>query len=377
MLLELALEAREQREGVGGRAGEARHHAVVVELADLAGAGLDDRLSRSSPDRRHRSPPGRGGARRARSSRGTSRTTTPFSAGAARSDRSRRAPLRCARGCARVVDPHQLLGGDVRVALGGGQAAVAQQLLDHTEVGPAIEQVRGEGVAQGVRAHPPDDASRAGRASHDRVHRAHPEPTAARVREHGTGVLPAPAEPGLERLRGLGRRRARSAPCGPCRARARCARCGRASSRSRPASSETRSPLAYSSSRIATSRDARDAADGPRVDQVAPPRRSAGTTPASAAAAGPRTSRAGLAARCTPRRTRNRSQLRSGGQLAADGGRLAARARAARRASARTARASVAARPRAVAVGQEALELVEVGAVAAEGVGEAFRSTAR
>ena len=44
ILLELALEAREQREGIRRRAGEARHHAIVVQLADLAGAGLDDRL---------------------------------------------------------------------------------------------------------------------------------------------------------------------------------------------------------------------------------------------------------------------------------------------------------------------------------------------
>ena len=38
VLLELGLEALEQREGVGGGAGEAGQHAVVVELAHLARA---------------------------------------------------------------------------------------------------------------------------------------------------------------------------------------------------------------------------------------------------------------------------------------------------------------------------------------------------
>ena len=38
VLLQLGLEAREQREGVGGRAGEAGEDAVVVEPPDLAGA---------------------------------------------------------------------------------------------------------------------------------------------------------------------------------------------------------------------------------------------------------------------------------------------------------------------------------------------------
>ena len=45
MLLELGLEAREEREGVGGRAREARQHAVVVQLAHLARARLHDRLA--------------------------------------------------------------------------------------------------------------------------------------------------------------------------------------------------------------------------------------------------------------------------------------------------------------------------------------------
>ena len=44
ILLELRLEAREQRERIGGRAGEAGQDAIVVEPADLPGALLDDGL---------------------------------------------------------------------------------------------------------------------------------------------------------------------------------------------------------------------------------------------------------------------------------------------------------------------------------------------
>ena len=91
---------------------------------------------------------------------------------------------RWARGCAGVVDAGMSCSrGDVRVALGGGQPAVPQELLDHTEVGPAVEQVRGEGVAQRVRAHPPEmPAARAERRTIV-CDRPHAEPTAARVHE--------------------------------------------------------------------------------------------------------------------------------------------------------------------------------------------------
>ena len=45
ILLELGLEAGEQREGVGRRAGKAGQDAIVVEPADLPGALLDDGLA--------------------------------------------------------------------------------------------------------------------------------------------------------------------------------------------------------------------------------------------------------------------------------------------------------------------------------------------
>src|SRR5215475_7064862 len=42
MLLQLRLEAGEEGERVGGGSGEAGHHAVLVELANLPRSGLDD-----------------------------------------------------------------------------------------------------------------------------------------------------------------------------------------------------------------------------------------------------------------------------------------------------------------------------------------------
>jgi hypothetical protein len=45
VLLELGLEPLEQRECVGGRAGEAADHVALGEPAHLAGVGLDDGLA--------------------------------------------------------------------------------------------------------------------------------------------------------------------------------------------------------------------------------------------------------------------------------------------------------------------------------------------
>ncbi len=41
---------------------------------------------------------------------------------------------------------------DMGVDLGGGEAGVAEEFLDGAQVGAGLEQVGGEGVAQGVRA---------------------------------------------------------------------------------------------------------------------------------------------------------------------------------------------------------------------------------
>src|SRR5262249_15030129 len=44
-----------------------------------------------------------------------------------------------------VVDAHELIGADVRVALRRRQAAVAQELLDHPEVGAGVQQMGRKG----------------------------------------------------------------------------------------------------------------------------------------------------------------------------------------------------------------------------------------
>ena len=46
----------------------------------------------------------------------------------------------------------QLVDGIVRVDLGGGQAAMTQQLLDGIEVGPVVKQMSGKTMPQHVRA---------------------------------------------------------------------------------------------------------------------------------------------------------------------------------------------------------------------------------
>ena len=45
MFLQLGLEALEQGEGIGGAAGEAGQHLVLVQPAHLAGSGLDDDIA--------------------------------------------------------------------------------------------------------------------------------------------------------------------------------------------------------------------------------------------------------------------------------------------------------------------------------------------
>ena len=59
-----------------------------------------------------------------------------------------------------IVDSPQAPGVDVAVDLGRRERAVAEELLDHAQVGAALEQVGGEGVPQAVRVgkHAPDHA---------------------------------------------------------------------------------------------------------------------------------------------------------------------------------------------------------------------------
>src|SRR2546425_1842174 len=51
-----------------------------------------------------------------------------------------------------VVHLHQVVEVDVRVFLGGRETRVPQQFLNSTEIRPCVKEVRGKGVAEGVRA---------------------------------------------------------------------------------------------------------------------------------------------------------------------------------------------------------------------------------
>src|SRR5271156_5212231 len=52
-----------------------------------------------------------------------------------------------------LIGPAEVLGRDLRVALGGRNGGVAQELLNDPHVGPAAQHVGGAGVAQDVGAH--------------------------------------------------------------------------------------------------------------------------------------------------------------------------------------------------------------------------------
>ena len=54
--------------------------------------------------------------------------------------------------------------GNVRIELGRGEVGVAEHLLDAAQVGPALEQVRGERVAEKMRVDAPGSARRGPRA---------------------------------------------------------------------------------------------------------------------------------------------------------------------------------------------------------------------
>src|SRR6478609_3284833 len=67
------------------------------------------------------------------------------------------------------VDVAQPVGREVRVELRGGDVGVAEHLLQRAQVAAAREQVRGEGVAERVRAHPLGQARGGGVALNDLV----------------------------------------------------------------------------------------------------------------------------------------------------------------------------------------------------------------
>src|SRR5450631_4567276 len=76
---------------------------------------------------------------------------------------------------------------DMGVDLGGGQALVAEQLLDHPQVGPAIEEVGREAVPEGVRRHAQRQAGPGPQAIEAEAQPAHAEGPAAVVQEDLAG----------------------------------------------------------------------------------------------------------------------------------------------------------------------------------------------
>ena len=70
-------------------------------------------------------------------------------------------------GMGAVVDGGELRGGELGVALGGGEALVAEQFLNGAEVGAFFEQMGSEGVAQGVRMNVRRQAAQDGDALDD------------------------------------------------------------------------------------------------------------------------------------------------------------------------------------------------------------------
>src|SRR5262245_37135018 len=101
-----------------------------------------------------------------------------------------------------IVHLHQMLCAHVRVALGGAEAAVAQELLDEPQIRAFAEHVGGEGVAQRVGADATIDAGRAGPRLHDAVGAARRQPASPRVGEERPVPLTADGEPCLESLEG-------------------------------------------------------------------------------------------------------------------------------------------------------------------------------
>lgn len=66
-----------------------------------------------------------------------------------------------------VVDFYQFFCGDVGVALGGADGAVAKHFLNHADVGAVANHCGGKGVAEGMRVHMMICSFRAGVAVYD------------------------------------------------------------------------------------------------------------------------------------------------------------------------------------------------------------------
>ena len=90
----------------------------------------------------------------------------------------------------------------MRVALGRGQPAVAEQVLDQPEVGAGVEHVGGEGVAERVGRHAAREPGGPAPGLDDPVDAPHREAPAPEVAEERAVGLPVRAQVGVQRLEG-------------------------------------------------------------------------------------------------------------------------------------------------------------------------------
>src|ERR1039458_10561367 len=66
-----------------------------------------------------------------------------------------------------VVDLHHVFDGELRVALRGREALMAEHLLDRAQVGAFLQHVSAEGMAQRVRMHIGRESARYGDLLHN------------------------------------------------------------------------------------------------------------------------------------------------------------------------------------------------------------------
>src|SRR5690606_16201480 len=105
-------------------------------------------------------------------------------------------------GMGAVVDLHEPVHAHVGVALGGREARVAEQLLDPTEIGARVEQVRGAGVAERVRMQVASPGAERAVPPYDVLDLPDPEGRAVAAEEERARVLPP--RPGAAQIRPLG-----------------------------------------------------------------------------------------------------------------------------------------------------------------------------
>ena len=99
------------------------------------------------------------------------------------------------------------------IDLRGGDVGMAEQRLEHAEVGAARQQMRGKGVAQHVRADPIGRDARVSGHCADDLEQPHPADVRSSRSGTATGCRSAPCPATPRRLR---RRARRSAPAAPC-----------------------------------------------------------------------------------------------------------------------------------------------------------------